>query len=84
MADTRIFFATDIHGSDRCFRKFLNAASFYRCSVLIMGGDMTGKMLVPIVDLGNGRHEARLPASDRIVERDELPRLHEAIANAGY
>jgi uncharacterized protein len=84
LADTRAFFATDIHGSDRCFRKFLNAAKFYRCSVLIMGGDMTGKMLVPIVDVGAGRYEARFPASDRIVEREALPRLRKAIANAGY
>src|SRR6202165_5417107 len=52
VADYRAFFVTDIHASDRCFRKFLNAARFYDCKVLIMGGDMTGKMLVPIVDHG--------------------------------
>jgi Icc-related predicted phosphoesterase len=44
----RIFFATDIHGSDRCFRKFLNAAAFYGATELIIGGDITGKALVPI------------------------------------
>jgi len=55
VADYRAFFVTDIHASDRCFRKFLNAARFYDCKVLIMGGDMTGKMLVPIVDHGGGR-----------------------------
>jgi Icc-related predicted phosphoesterase len=37
MKGARVFFAIDIHGSDRCFRKFLNAAKFYRCQVLIMG-----------------------------------------------
>ena len=60
MADYRAFFVTDIHASDRCFRKFLNAARFYDCNVLIMGGDMTGKMLVPIVDHGNGRWSNRV------------------------
>ena len=58
VADTKIFFATDIHGSDLCFRKFLNAASFYGADVLVMGGDMTGKMLVPIVARG-GEYEER-------------------------
>jgi Icc-related predicted phosphoesterase len=45
----RIFFATDIHGSEVCWRKFLNAAAFHKAHVLIMGGDMTGKAMVPIV-----------------------------------
>jgi len=46
---TTIFFATDIHGSERCFLKFINAAKFYQANVLILGGDITGKALVPIV-----------------------------------
>ena len=56
----RILFATDIHGSERCFRKFLNAAAFYKVDVLIMGGDVTGKMLVPIVSEGSERYVAEL------------------------
>lgn len=46
---TTIFFATDIHGSERCFLKFINAAKFFQANVLILGGDITGKALVPIV-----------------------------------
>jgi Icc-related predicted phosphoesterase len=53
---TRIFFATDVHGSERCFRKFLNAAKFYSANVLILGGDMAGKMLVPVEDTPRGWH----------------------------
>ncbi|HEX8005509.1 MAG TPA: hypothetical protein VF482_03680 [Trebonia sp.] len=49
MADRKIYFATDIHGSEVCLRKFLNAAKFYGCDTLIMGGDITGKMIVPRV-----------------------------------
>jgi hypothetical protein len=52
MADRKIYFATDIHGSEVCLRKFLNAGKFYGCDTLIMGGDITGKMIVPIVDRG--------------------------------
>ena len=45
----RILFATDVHGSERCFRKFLNAAPLYEIDYLILGGDITGKLMVPIV-----------------------------------
>jgi hypothetical protein len=40
---TRIFFATDVHGSTVCWRKFLNSAEFYDADVLVLGGDTTGK-----------------------------------------
>jgi Icc-related predicted phosphoesterase len=46
---TRLFFATDIHGSEQCFRKWLNAAKVYEADALILGGDITGKALVPLV-----------------------------------
>jgi Icc-related predicted phosphoesterase len=41
--DTRVFFATDIHGSETCWRKFLNSGKHYEAKVMILGGDMTGK-----------------------------------------
>jgi Icc-related predicted phosphoesterase len=44
----RIFFATDLHGSTLCFRKFLAAKAFYDCDTLVLGGDITGKAIVPI------------------------------------
>jgi len=43
---TTIYYASDIHGSNRCFRKFLNAAKFYKAQVLVMGGDVLGKAIV--------------------------------------
>jgi Icc-related predicted phosphoesterase len=46
--ETRIFFASDVHGSDVCFRKFLNAGRFYGVQHLILGGDITGKAIVPV------------------------------------
>jgi Icc-related predicted phosphoesterase len=51
---TRVFFATDIHGSERCFRKWLNAAGVYEAQVLVLGGDVTGKAMVPLVANGQG------------------------------
>jgi uncharacterized protein len=63
----RIFFVTDIHGSDRCFRKFINAAKFYKAQTLILGGDITGKVMIPVVDQGNGSWVA-----DYLGERKEF------------
>jgi Icc-related predicted phosphoesterase len=54
VATSRVFFITDVHGSTRCFKKFLNAAKFYKVNVLVLGGDLTGKVLIPIVDQGDG------------------------------
>ena len=52
MARSRVYFITDVHGSNKCFRKFLNAAKFYKADVLILGGDITGKVMAPIVESG--------------------------------
>ena len=43
-----LYYASDVHGSDQCWRKFLGAGRFYGVSALIMGGDLTGKAIVPI------------------------------------
>ena len=42
----RLFFATDIHGSEICWKKFINAGKWYEVDTLILGGDMTGKAIV--------------------------------------
>ncbi|MGI0081202.1 MAG: metallophosphoesterase family protein [Nitrososphaerales archaeon] len=55
---SRIFFVTDVHGSDRCFRKFINSAKFYKAQHIILGGDITGKVMIPIVESGNGTWQA--------------------------
>jgi Icc-related predicted phosphoesterase len=55
----RLFFATDIHGSDFCFRKFLGTVKHYRVDHLVLGGDITGKFLVPIIRDSSGRYRCR-------------------------
>ena len=55
---TRIFYVADIHGSDRCFRKLLNAAKFYDAQVLMIGGDLTGKMVVAFVENPDGTYRS--------------------------
>ena len=57
---TKLFFATDIHGSDICWSKFLNAGKFYGADVLILGGDMTGKAVVPFIHRGGNNYRVTL------------------------
>jgi len=51
---TKLYFAADVHGSTMCFHKFINAAAFYDADVLLLGGDVTGKSALFIVDHGTG------------------------------
>ena len=48
------FFCTDIHGSEAVWRKFLNTAKYLKVDTLIMGGDITGKRIVPIIQQPDG------------------------------
>jgi hypothetical protein len=40
------------------WRKFLNSANMFKCNWLIMGGDLTGKVLTPIVLQPDGTYKA--------------------------
>ncbi len=68
-APYKLFYASDIHGSEKCFLKFINAGKFYKANALILGGDITGKMVVPLLDKG-GRWEARFLGRDFVAEND--------------
>ncbi|HEV8488181.1 MAG TPA: hypothetical protein VGQ58_00160 [Candidatus Limnocylindrales bacterium] len=81
----RIFFATDIHGSEVCWRKFLNAGAYHQADVLIMGGDMTGKAMVPVVDSGGGTWEVTLQEQRHTLSGDdELRAMEKRILDRGY
>jgi Icc-related predicted phosphoesterase len=83
--DTRIFFATDIHGSETCWKKFLNAGKHYEAKAIILGGDMTGKALVPIVEEGAGRWQATLLENRRTFEsEDEVEEFENSVRQRGY
>jgi uncharacterized protein len=81
---TRVFFTTDLHGSTVVFKKFVNAGKFYEAQVLILGGDMIGKMIVPIVSQGGGRFSANyLGKIYDISEGEELDKLELNFENSG-
>ncbi len=80
----RVFFATDIHGSEVCWRKFLNAGTFHKADVLIMGGDMTGKAMVPIV-ADNGGWEVTVQEQRHVLSsEDEVRAMEKRIGDRGY
>jgi Icc-related predicted phosphoesterase len=81
----RIFFATDIHGSEVCWKKFLNCGEHYNADVVILGGDMTGKALVPIVDDGGGHWHATLLENREELDGEEAVReFEQAVMRRGY
>ena len=82
---THLFFATDLHGSERTFRKFINAGKFYNANVIVMGGDITGKLLIPIIQEGNGHYRATLQGSiQHLTTEEELNNLHDRIGLLGF
>jgi Icc-related predicted phosphoesterase len=82
---TRLFFATDVHGSSKCFRKFVNAGPIYRADVLVLGADLAGKAIQTIVRGANGRWRCRFIGTDHdVAEGDELAALEKLIEDHGY
>ena len=79
----KIFFATDLHGSEVCWKKFLNAARFYDVDVLICGGDMTGKAIVPIVS-ENGHFTVTLGGEHQTVAAEQVADVENTIRRKGY
>ena len=82
---TRLFYATDIHASERTYRKFINAGKFYEVDVLIMGGDITGKLLIPIIKETNGHYRATLQGRvERLESQAELEALYARLDTLGF
>jgi len=85
MAISRIFFTSDVHGSDICFLKFLNAAKFYQAGILILGGDVTGKMIVPLVQQSDGTYFSDFLGNRQTLKtQQEREALEKNIRNSGY
>ena len=85
MTSTKLFFATDLHGSEKCYLKFVNAGKFYKANILIMGGDVTGKLLIPVIKEPNGHYWATFLESRHTASGEkELQDLLRDIRFSGY
>ncbi len=81
----RLFFATDVHGSEICWKKFINAGKWYEVDTLILGGDMTGKAIVPIINQGGETYKVTLLEQESILEGQEaVDNIVKSIQDRGY
>ncbi len=80
----RLFFATDLHGSDTCFRKFLAAKAFYSADILILGGDYTGKALLPIVRDPQGYHASLLNREHSLRSESQIAAFEQRAKQFGF
>ncbi|QXJ28179.1 putative cacineurin superfamily phosphoesterase [Saccharolobus shibatae B12] len=75
----RILFSSDLHASYTVFKKFINAGKIYKVNALIIGGDIAGKTLLPIIDLGNNNYNIQ----DKIITSSELNSFIERFKSEG-
>lgn len=84
MGRYRILFVSDLHGSEVCFRKFLNSTAVYHPDLLVYGGDIMGKMLVPIFpEDGDGYRWFPHDRTPALIPKEELPKIQRSIADQG-
>jgi Icc-related predicted phosphoesterase len=82
---TRVYFVTDLHGSSKCFRKFVNAGPVYGADVMVLGGDLAGKAIQSIVRQSGGKYGCEFIGTRyEIEDADELERLEKLISDHGY
>lgn len=78
-----LFFASDLHGSEVCWRKFVAAVDFYGADVLILGGDFTGKLVIPIVGVDN-QFTARFLGKKHNLSELDLPAFTRRVSDSGF
>ncbi len=82
-ASFSLYYASDVHGSDVCWRKFVNGRAFYKADAIIMGGDLTGKAVVPIALAADGSYRATFLGEAHSGPAADLERLLAAIRYNG-
>ncbi|HZB03436.1 MAG TPA: metallophosphoesterase [Actinomycetota bacterium] len=80
----KVFYATDLHGSEVCWRKLVNAGPFYGADVVICGGDMTGKAMIPIVDEGSRWRVTFQDLPYALDSEEQVREIEKKIINRGY
>ncbi len=82
--DLTIFFATDIHGSDLCFKKVLAAPAFYKADAVVLGGDLTGKMVIPVLRTGRGWEARQAGGTVQLDGEAAVAAFEKSVSEAGY
>jgi uncharacterized protein len=79
---TTLYYASDVHGSEILWRKFLGAAKYYDAEVLVMGGDITGKGIVPVVGDAAGYRVQQI-TGEKLLTESELPEVERRVRDLG-
>src|SRR6266851_4889285 len=81
----RLYFASDLHGSGKCFRKFLNGGPIYQADIMVLGGDLAGKAIQAVTRAPGGRfHFSFRGAAYDLEDGEELRAVEQLIADHGY
>ncbi|HLX34737.1 MAG TPA: hypothetical protein VKR30_05775 [Candidatus Limnocylindrales bacterium] len=87
----RLYVCSDIHASERAWRKLINATrgNVYGVDAVLIAGDLTGKALVPVVRGEDPKEPdtwtATVLGQHRVARSDdELQALERSIADLGY
>ncbi len=81
----KLYFATDVHGSETCWRKFLNCGEFYGADALVLGGDMTGKAVIPVIRSNSAHYVSYLSDQRHEFEGDAaLRQFRKVVRDHGY
>ena len=81
---TRLFYATDLQGSEHCWNKFLMAGEIHRADTLILGGTLLAQGVHCLVKSRGSTWSSRL--GRRVLEartRHELEQLENHVRNRG-
>ena len=84
LAKLRFLFASDFHGNETVWRKFLNSAGIFKVDALIMGGDMTGKLLCPIIKREDGLYESFFLRENHVITEEQLPQFKRKVVDQSY
>src|SRR5258708_39581771 len=78
-----VFFASDLHGSEVCFKKFVAAAKFYGADTLLLGGDISAKIVVPVVRAGGGAYRAEFHGREERLDESTVDDFERRAWNSG-
>lgn len=82
---TKMFFATDIHGSEKCWLKLVNSGAFYDVDTVILGGDMTGKGVQALLEDPPGVWKTNFLGEEIVIDDPaNLTKVESKIRNAGF
>ena len=87
MVNTRIYYCCDIHASNVCFRKVLNATKqgLYKANIVIVGGDLTGKRIIPIAKQSNGEYTCDFLEKIHVMKtEEELAQMKKLVGDSGF